>query len=240
MNLVEHDISASPVFCHLPKFDTVSFMGFVSEKVQLFKARREGEDFIILGLMIVKTDDKFVWDSCRDLLDQSITAASAKMSGVFQFDLLSFDLHREIKTFSAQELSQVLMNLGRKLAVGRQALLKYSSVYGLLKKLVVEDWGKIVFRTPVDIYYKTPEQLNLLLKKVCNAKVNAKGRKIVVINDLSQEPIFDKGNQAQQARLAKEFGSQMSFFEESPAIFINDRSGSVDLYATFSAGDGDT
>ena len=232
MNLVEADILTSPVFSFLPKFSSVIYKGILTdkvspqaEKIRYFEAEKDGEKISVFTLMFIRNEEKFFWESCCDLLDRAMTQAAAEVEGVFSFDLLSFDVHRELKTFSDQELSRLVINHGRRLAPGQERLIKYSSCFALLRKLSHEDWGKIVFKTAVEVFAKEPEKLDSLVKKVVTATTKQSGPKIIVIHDLSQEPVLNPTNQPQQEALAKVLAQQQNLFEAMPQVYLCDKNG---------------
>jgi len=229
MNLVEQDILTSPVFSFLPKFQSVVFKTTVGEKVRYFETERDGEKISVLTLMVIRAEEKFFWESCVDLLDRAVQQAAATVAGVYSFELLSFDVHRELKTFSDQELGRLLINHSRKLVPGQTRLIKYSSCFGLLKKLVHEDWGKMVLKTATEIFPKDPVDIDGLVKKTMAVALKQPAPQIIVIHDLSQEPLLVPANQEQKTRLSALFDQQQNLFASQPEVFICDRNGVTDL-----------
>ena len=231
MNLVEHDILTSPTFSGLPGFAEVTFQGFPADKVARFAAEREGEAHVVLAASLIRREEKFLWESAQDLLDGSMQAAQALVRGVYRFDLLNFDPHREMRNFSPQEFTQVIVNTSRRMTIGQQRLIKYSSAYGLLFKISEEEWGKIAFKPAVEVFNQEPDKLDLYLKRLVNLSLKFNGRKMIVVQDLSQQPIYDPANAQQRARLGKSFDNQASLFEEQSEIFLHTSAGWVDLRA---------
>ena len=229
LNLMSTDIHSSSMFAVLPRFEEVFFKGFVADNVQHFEATREGETCSILSLTTIRHEEKFFWESCRELLEHSIQLAGQDIRGVYSFDLMTFDALRELKTFSYQELARLMVSSSQKLSVGEQKLIKYSSCFGILRKLAAEDWGKITFRSSVEVFNKTPEQLDLLVKRLLNCLIPLKGNKIAVICDLSQDAIWQPDNVEQRQRLIKFFEKQHDLFATSPEIYIRHDHHSIDV-----------
>lgn len=225
------DIGTWPVFAFLPPCERVVFQDFADEKIQCYEIVRKGESELVLVMEVIRREEKFYWESCRELLERSTHAAAAAVSGVFRFDVLNFDPRREINAFRDQELAQLLVNHARLLAPGGERFVKYSSCFGILKKMIHEDWGKMVLRSGVEVFAKEPAQLDLLVRRLLRAAGARPGAKTVVIYDLSPEPIFNRSNDLQQKRLAKLFGAQINLFERPPAVYINDGEAFVDLTA---------
>ena len=229
LNLMQTEIHSSSMFAVLPRFETIFFKGFVADNIQHFEAGREGDICSILSLTTIRHEEKFFWESCRELLEHSMQLAGQGVRGVYTFDLMTFDALRELKTFSQQELARLLVNSAQKLAVGEQRLIKYSSCYGIIRKLAPEDWGKMTFRSSVEVFNKTPEQLDLLVKKFLNGLAPLKGNKIAVICDLSQDPIWQPDNTEQKQRLIKFFQKQQDLFATPPEIYIRHDHHSIDV-----------
>ncbi|HQO57127.1 MAG TPA: hypothetical protein PLT76_00180 [Candidatus Omnitrophota bacterium] len=224
LNLVEFDIAASPTFVTLPSFDLIRFQGLLPSHVQLYEAQEGGEAYTVIAVNVIRSDEKFVWESCLDLLNRSVEAASAAVRGVYHFNLLNFDVHKELKTFNPQELTHMLLSHSRRLKPGQQRLLKYSSLYALMQKLGEEEWGKIIFKAAVEVFPYPPEKMDLYVRRLYKALDNQPGKKIAVINDMSQTPLYEVSNMAQQERLAKEI-QQGDLFRVVPEIILQDING---------------
>lgn len=223
MNLVESDILTSPVFSVLPKFQSVQYKGMLGEKIRHFTALRDKEEIAVFTLMFIRAEEKFFWESCLDLLNRAVQEATTLVEGVFSFDLLSFDVHRELKTFNDQELSRLMANHARRMAVGQERLIKYSSCFGLLKKLSHEDWGKIILKTTVEVFAKDPVVFDTFVLKTMKATAKQPGPRMIVIQDLSQDPVLQPANIEQKVRLDKVLGQEQSLFEILPEIFFCDK-----------------
>ena len=102
----------------------------------------------------------------QDLIKRSVTEASFTVSGVYIFDVLTKDIHREVKTFKHTEITTLIVNHARKCAPGEKRLIKYSSIYGILHKLNAVDWGKMTLKTAVEIYKDKDSFFDLMLKKL--------------------------------------------------------------------------
>lgn len=227
--LNDDEVRTLDVFRPMPKFSTVSFKGLIQDRVRHFEAVREEETLTILATAIIRKEEKFLWESCEDLLKRSVEEAAARVSGVYRFDMLSFNVHREINTFNPQELSQMILNHSRKLKIGEERFIKYSSSFGVIKKLAQEDWGKVVLRSFVEVFNKEPAQLDLTVKQLMAVPAPQQGPKVLVIHDLSLEPVFNRDNAGQQDRLQKLRDKQADLFESRPDVYLIDKNGCVEL-----------
>jgi hypothetical protein len=150
--------------------------------------------------------------------------------GVYIFDLLTIDVHNEIKTFKHAELAALIINIAAKLAPGQMKMVRYSSVYALIHKTIHEDWGKITFKTAVDVFKDKPDYLDLLIKRLLQDYVFAHDPVILILNDLSQNPIFDFKNEKQQVRLKKTISDLIpNSIEFIPEVYIQDKNGAREL-----------
>ena len=232
IDLVKTEFPASNLFHHLPRFEEIYYQGNPLDRVQLFKAVREGEECKLLSVTIIRKDEDFLWDSTKDLLGRSIKDAAFEMRGIYAFDLLTFDVHQETETFQCNELTRVLVNSSLKLKAGEQMLIKYSSVYGILQKMVDEPWGKIVFKTAVEVFNDKPNFLFALVKKILKTVEFAHEPVMVLVNDLSTRPLYDPKNAEQKAFLddliARQTKNSMEF---PPEVFIQDQNGLRELFS---------
>jgi hypothetical protein len=232
INLVKTEFPASNLMHHLPRFEEIYYQGHALDRVQLFKAVREGQECKLLAVTIIRKDEDFLWDSTKDLLGRSIKDAAAIMRGVYAFDLLTFDVHKERDTFQCSELTQVLVNSSLKLKAGEQMLIKYSSVYGLLQKMVDESWGKIVFKTAVEVFNDKPNFLFALVSKILKTVEFSHEPVMVLVNDLSTRPLHDPENAEQKAFLDDLIARQAkTSIEFPPEVFIQDRNGLRELFS---------
>ena len=232
VNLVQTEFPTSNLFHHLPRFDEIYYQGNLIDRVQLFKAVREGQECKLLAVTIIRKDEDFLWDSTKDLLSRSIKDAASLMRGIYAFDLLTFDVHKEIESFHCHELTQVLVNSSLKLKPGEQMLIKYSSVYGMLQKMVDESWGKIVFKTVVETFNDKPNFFFTLVSKILKTVEFAHTPVMVLVNDLSTHPLHDPQNEEQKAFLddliARQTKNSMEF---PPEVFIQDQNGLRELFS---------
>ena len=230
VNLIDNYFQHSHLFKYLPIFDAIYYEGLIEGKIQSYKALREDHQCRLLALTIIHQQEAVFWDSTEDFLKRSMIMAADSLHGIYHFDLLAFDIHKELKTFRYQELAAILVNCSRKLQPGRQCLVKYSSLYGILQKLVAEEWGKIVLKTAVEIFKDKPSLLYLLVKRLLTLKEMPHGPLIIFIHDVSLEPIFNPQDRVQQEGLAKIMQEKLKdFVEFPPEVYIQDKNGIREL-----------
>ncbi|MFA5157171.1 MAG: hypothetical protein WC532_07285 [Candidatus Omnitrophota bacterium] len=230
MNLVDFGFQKSNLFRHMPLFDEISYAGHNEEKVRRYKAVREGQACTILSLNFIRNDEKVLWDAVEDFVKRSTINAVSGVHGVYIFDLLTIDIHKEIKTFKHAELTTVIINTAAKLTPEEITMIKYFSVYALIHKTVAEDWGKITFKTAVDVFKDKADYLDILIKRLLKDFMFPRDPVILLLNDLSQNPIFDPQNETQQARLTKVMADLIpNSMEFIPEVYIQDKNGAREL-----------
>jgi len=230
INLIDGGIQHSNLFLHMPLFDEITYEGYLEGKVRKYRAVREGQPCQILVLNMIRKDEAVIWDAFLDLIKRSVIQAAGNVRGVFVFDLLAMDIHKEVKTFDFQEIATVLINNARKCKPGEKRLIKYSSVYGILQSLNVVDWGKITLKTSVDVFKDKPYFLDIMVKYLIKNFEFANDPGILLLNDLSQNPLFDLEDQQQQERLRKVIEKQIpQSIEFLPEIYVQDKNGVREL-----------
>lgn len=230
LNLIDSHFQNSNLFSHLPIFDEIHYQGHPDGNVQLYTAKREDQECKLLAVTIIRKEEDILWEAAEDLLKRCTIEAAAKIQGIFTFDLLTFDIHREINTFNFNEFGTMIANVARKTPPGEQRLVKYSSAYGLLQKLVVERWGKITMKNSVEVYKNTPAFLYSLVDRLFKLAAFPRQPLILLINDLSAEPLFDLENQKQQELLARSVEKQSEqTIEFLPEVYIQDKLGVREL-----------
>ncbi|MBU2257653.1 MAG: hypothetical protein KJ926_00870, partial [Candidatus Omnitrophica bacterium] len=143
MNLIDFGFQDSNLFAHMPVFNEISYVGHDEDKVRQYKAIREGQACTILALNFIRDDEKMLWDAVDDFVKRSVIDAASGVRGLHIFDLLTIDIHKEVKTFKHSEFTTVIINEAIRLAPGEVTMIKYSSAYALFRKATTEDWGKI-------------------------------------------------------------------------------------------------
>jgi hypothetical protein len=230
MNLIDFGFQRSNLFQHMPLFDEIAYVGCNEDKVRQYKVIREEQPCTLLVLNFVRSDEKILWEAVEDFIKRSTISATSSVRGVYIFDLLTIDIHKEIKTFKHAQLSTLIINESAKLAAGKTRMVKYSSVYALFHKTVDYDWGKITFKTAVDVFKDSPDYLDLLIRQILRNFIFASEPVILLLNDLSQNPIFDSQNETQQSRLKKVIVDLIpNSIEFIPEIYIQDKNGAREL-----------
>ena len=230
LNLINGGIQNSNLFLHVPLFDEIYYEGYLEEKVRKYKAVREDQPCRILALNVIRKGEDIIWDALEDLLKRCVIDAAARVRGAYIFDLLTVDIHKEVKTFSLAELSRTILKNAQTLSPGEMCLVKYSSVYGLLQKLSHQDWGKMTLKTSVEVFKDKPSYLDLLVKQLIKNFEFAHEPGILLLNDLSQNPLFDPRDALQQERLSRAIEAQIpNTMEFLPEVYVQDRGGVREL-----------
>jgi len=214
----------------MPRFDEITYVGHNEEKVRQYKAVREAQSCTFLALNFIRNDELILWDAVEDFVKRSTISAVAGVRGVYIFDLLTIDIHREIKTFRHAEFTAVIMNTAAKLAPGEVKMIKYSSAYALIRKTLDADWGKITFKTAVNVFKDKPDYFFILIKQLLEGYMFPRDPVILLLNDLSQNPVFDPQNQTQQTGIKKIMAELIpNSMEFIPEVYIQDKLGAREL-----------
>jgi hypothetical protein len=230
MDLINYGFQNSNLFKHMPLFDEIHYVGHDEDKVRQYKAIRENQSCIILSLNFIRNDEKILWDAIEDFIKRSTISATSSVHGAFIFDLLTIDIHKEIKTFKHAELAILIINVASKLEPGQIKMIKYSSAYALIQKTVDHEWGKIAFKTAVNVFKDKPDYLDLLIKQLLKDFTFSHDPVIILLNDLSQNPIFDLQNQTQQSRIKKVIADLIpQSMEFIPEVYVQDKNGAREL-----------
>jgi hypothetical protein len=216
----------------MPLFDEIHYIGHDEDKVRQYRAVRENQSCIILSLNFIRDDELILWDAIADFVKRSTLSATSSVHGAFIFDLLTIDIHKEIKTFKHAELSALIVNTAGKLTCGQTKMIKYSSVYALIQKTADFEWGRINFKTAVNVFKDKPDFLDLLIKQLLKDFTFSHDPVILLLNDLSQNPVFDRQNQTQQSRINKVIAELIpQSMEFVPEVYIQDKNGAREVFS---------
>jgi hypothetical protein len=230
MNLIDSGFQNSNFFQHMPRFGEITYAGHNEEKVRQYRTVREGQPCVFLALNFIRNDEKILWEAVEDFVKRSTISAVSNVRGVYIFDLLTIDIHREIKTFKHAEFTAVIVNTAARLAPGEIKMIKYSSAYALIRKTVDADWGKINFKTAVNVFKDKPDYFSILIKQLLEGYMFPREPVILLLNDLSQNPVFDPQNQIQQAGIKKVIADLIpNSMEFIPEVYIQDKLGAREL-----------
>lgn len=230
IDLIDGQFQHSNLFVHLPLFDKIHYMGHLEGKVRKYRVEREDQGCTVLALNVIRKDEDILWNAVEDFVKRAVVNAAASVHGVYMFDLLTIDIHKEAKTFNFQELSAMIVNAARRLVPGEQRLIRYCSAYGILQKMIHEDWGKIALKTSVEVFKDKNAYVDILVKHLIKNFEFAHDPGLLLVNDLSCNPIFDGDNEMQQKRLNAVMDKQIpKAIEFPPEVYIQDNRGVREL-----------
>jgi hypothetical protein len=233
VDLIKASFESSNLLRHLPRFDAVFYEGCIAENIHRYKAVREEQECTLLSSTVIRKDEDILWSSTKDLFENAARQAAAASRGTYILELLTFDLHHEIKTFSYPELVRIIINTSLTLSPGEQALIKYSSFYALLQKTAEAHWGKIVFKSAIETFKDKPGFLFTLIGRMLDGAGKVHGGPVMVlVNDMSKTPLYDPANTSQQALLAKlTKDHRRGSLGSDTEIYIQDMNGLTELSA---------
>jgi hypothetical protein len=210
----------------------VWYAGSELDRIQGFKmVAPEGESWLFAA-HIMRRDDGYVWESSRDMVDASVKQAALSVRGVYRFELLCFEPGQELKTFRYQELAQMIVNTSRTLKPGQEALIRYSTVYGILRQTLDEAWGKISLATSVELLADQPRAWVALLSRLWKTAGSKECQVRLLVNDMSFTPLFAPAVSEEWQILWDDFCARIS--KTPPAfareIYLRDASGMRNIY----------
>lgn len=228
MNLLASHFDQSPLRPFLSGWEKCEFKGERAPGILAFELSRDGERRTLLVSSVIRREEDLIWKSCHELFSRTLKDAAAMVRGFYGFDLLSLSLGEKMQSFQWNNFGAFIVNQARTLVVGETKLIQYTSVFGILKKRVAEEYGKMDYRAFIKVYTQEPAQLDLFIKKILKAG-NAGETPIAVLQDLSREPLFRFGDEEQTPRLRK----LLEKIQPLPETFIMDSRGLHELGAQF-------
>lgn len=223
-----------PGFKGLFSFQSREFCG-AAGKCHHFCLHKETQTQSLFCAWMILKEDALAWTSFRELWDQALKLAASQMRGFFGLELFFLDLKEGLSGFHPGNLTELIVNHSKKLEVGAQVLIRYASLWMVLSKRTNEDWGKIDFKSRVDVVTK-PGPLDLTLKKMAQeASDLAKESQppIFLIMDLGEIPVFKFGSEEQTERIHKWFTDLQKKNENIPEIYFYHQGKLTDLAAQF-------
>ncbi|MBF0387937.1 MAG: hypothetical protein HQL20_08800 [Candidatus Omnitrophica bacterium] len=203
LDLITTEFPSAGIFTGLPKFTALSFLGAVPSHFLKYRIVAGGVEQELLTASVIRRSEAMVWEGAKDLLGRAVATAAGRVRGIYAFELLAFNVQQELASFNFNELSQVLVNSALLLHPGGEMLIRYCSVFGVLRKLVDEAWGKMHFTAVAGILPDEPGSIAALLGRGLKTTASAAGPVIILVNDLSAVPLYDSNCCQQQAALAK-------------------------------------
>ncbi len=203
IDLMTTEFSSCCLFSGLPKNETLLYQGILLPHFQKYKAVTHGTDHVILVANIIRRDEALMWEGAKDLLNRAVKDAAGRARGIYSFELLAFNALKELRSFNFNELAQVLVNSSLRLRPGEEIMIRYSSVYGILRKLVEEAWGKISLTASAEILADEPGSLYSLMGRALKKAGDITSPATILVNDMSAVPLFNPLCEGQQAALQK-------------------------------------
>jgi hypothetical protein len=173
----------------LGKWQSIIFQGAVTPKLLRFlMVNEDSEKKLFLAAVICK-EEKIMWQSFQDLLEQSTKLALTGLQGIFGLDVLSADIQEGTRHFNIQDFSALLINHGRKLKLGEQKHIRYGQIFSILHKRAPADWGKIDVDYHVEIVNPEKTPFERFMKNVM--RQSGEGNHIYLIHDLGINPVWN-------------------------------------------------
>ena len=220
-NLVLENFHRSAIFKFLSGVSEIYFKGEAAPKCLRFQIQHKEVQRQVIMQSLIRGEEDALWESCRQLIDQSLKLATGQMKGFYGFELLTADLDHGIRNFVLNDFAALLANHARKLEVGDSRLIQYGGFFGKLSKRVEEDWGKLEWKHFILIYRADPPRLDLIFKKMLSL---AKEPEMawLLLQDLSAQAIFDlKENEEQKNEWQKFCLKHQKVLENTECFLIH-------------------
>ena len=222
-------------FTRLPAFDSVEFRGIIPPSLYHYQLNIGTETRFLFCAWMVLKEESLAWNAFRELLGETFKMAASQMRGFFGLELLFMDLSGGFSSFHPGNLAQLIINHSKKLEPGKQTLIRYASLWMILSQRMAVDWGKIDFKSRVEVISK-PEQLDLRLKKFLRATadlVSEARPPLFALFDLGQAPVLKFGAEEQTARIRRWLEGFQKAGAPVPEIYICQQGKGIEIAAQF-------
>jgi len=156
----------------------------------------------VAAMEILDASEEDLWNSWKELFGYAIKTAEASLQGSFEYQLVTAGSLSGTASFQPANFAQWLINQARQMTWGETRWLPYAGTWGVFRKRVPLDWGKIRFRDSIR-RVRDLSRLDLLCKAALEKILTREGPVYVVLHDLSAVPLFRFGDDGQTPRLFK-------------------------------------
>lgn len=224
INLAEFEFCKSNLLMHLPRFDEIYYNGIIADQINHYRAIREQEQCSLYSVSLIRKEEDVLISGVKDLFVTCLKTAAMSMRGNFIFEVLSFDVQKEINSFDLNQLATLLINKSFKMSVGEKVIVKYSTVYAFFQKISDSPWGKIKLKTSIECFKDDPKFADIFLKQILKRIEFSNDPCVILIHDLSTNPILDLNNEVQSERISILMEKQKdNFIEFMPEIYWQDK-----------------
>jgi len=143
MDLDDRQILDAAIFKPFADCAPLAYLGDLSPSLRLFQGHFEAKPLLFVTGLWIGAEGRCLWDSFRDLLSAGLRTAEANLRGVYEFKILSLDLQAKIGHFDASAFGQLLIRCAQPMEAGQCRLVRFTSLYGVWKKLVGQEYGKV-------------------------------------------------------------------------------------------------
>jgi len=211
-----------PFLNRLPPATQYAYHGIQEPKMVRFAAEYQDQPVTIYLKNLIHHEEALAWKSFDELLRYSVKMAQELVKGFYGLEMFYCHSQQNLSQFSPQDFSTLVLNHSRKLMTGGKCLIRYGVFAGCLTKRVEEDWGKIDFLTSVEVIHKEREQFDLVLKAAAS-KIPERDRSVwILLNNISDKPLWIENHPEQEARMRKTYKAQISLRQNITEAMILD------------------
>lgn len=232
MNLIEKDFQRASILQNLPKLQACTFISRLETGALRFRCQTESEAWDLILISCIHKEEEFVWKSFDEMLKSNLKICAPQILGFYGFQVIAFQLGESVQHFSPAAFQQLILNHARLLKPGEEVLIRFTSLFGILKKRIEESFGKIDYAAAVHLYAKPAAEWDLWIKKILKEAKEVGDSTKILIQDLSSDPIFRFGDEEQTARFHQMFESWTKK-NALPEIYLSDQRGFIELGAQF-------
>lgn len=234
MDLVLAGLNESPLFRHLPVFNSIVYKGELEPKIRHFETFQGAEKGSLVTYTLIRKEESLLGSSFRDMIEHIAKMTALQLRGFFEWNILSFDLSEGLQGLNAENLVSLLVNKARKLLPLEETDVRYGKIRSILKKRMEENWGKVELAMPLETFHKESFQLDLLVKKLMKTAEPLGMPCRIVIHDLSPTPLFRFGEEMQTERMRKTLEKYKAASQNVlPEIYIVHDNKAVELLEQF-------
>lgn len=218
-------IGDAGIFKPLENKQEISFAGELKDKIYRYKIDRDDACRTVLTQTIIHRNDRSLWESFQGLLVRSIQNVQPLLRGLYSFDVLAIDMLDGLEYFNWLNFETLLSNYIKKIKVTETCVIRYCSLFAVLKQHTQADFGSIKYSFPVKTYDKADDRFDLFLKRLVTAATKENNVHSIIVHDLSATPIYSIANAEQTERLNPFLEKVRSQVDEAMTVYIVDRNG---------------
>lgn len=234
--ILPDEIRSSAFFRYLPAGNyEIRYAGCSVDGVNRFELEASGVKFTCVLMQTIAEAEEGFWLSIREIWTQAVKMSEASLFGSFELLLIATAPINAEHMLNISNLSALIVNHARKLKPGSAVFVSYSGYWFRLKSLAPLDWGKITFKTTLQVFRQEREKLDTLFKKALKSCEAWQPGSLIVVQDFGTDPLFRFGEEGQTDKLFRFFQKEKQRLSVLQGVYyLNQKRGDSELREQFS------